>query len=311
MGALPRRVPRARAVDGGVLLPGLVDAHVHLGLADPAGVREGGIAGVDDLGWDPAVAAGWPGTAGLPHVRVAGAFLTAPGGYPSDRDWAPAAAVRAVAGPDDATAAVAQQAAAGASYVKVVLHAGGPLLDDATLAALVAAARGAGLPVVAHVEGPGQTARALAAGVDRLAHTPWSERLPDALVEDAAARQVWVSTLDIHGWGDPSAAQERDRDVALDNLRRFHAAGGVVAYGTDLGNGPLPAGLNPRELRALADAGLRPPALLRALTSRPVPGLATFVPGGPFDPTTLPAGDLIDRLAAAVVTTAPTGGPAA
>ncbi|WP_344250014.1 amidohydrolase family protein [Isoptericola hypogeus] len=289
-----------RATDGGTLLPGFVDAHVHLGLADPLAVRAGGVAGVDDLGWDPAVAARWPGAPGYPHVRVAGAFLAAPGGYPTGRAWAPGGAVEPVASPDDAAAAVARQVAHGASYVKVTLHAGGPVLGDAALAAVVRAARAHGLPVVAHAEGPGQAERALAAGVDRLAHTPWTERLPDAVVEAAAVRQVWVSTLDIHGWGEPDAEQDRDREVALDNLRRFHTAGGTVAYGTDLGNGPLPAGLNVRELRALAAAGLESAALLRALVSRPVPGAATFVPGPPLDPRTDPD-ELVDRLADARV----------
>ena len=33
----------------------------------------------------------------MPRVTYAGAFLTAPGGYPSGRSWAPGAAVRIVA----------------------------------------------------------------------------------------------------------------------------------------------------------------------------------------------------------------------
>ena len=45
-----------------------------------------------------------------------------------------------------------------------------------------------------------------------------------------------VSTLDIHGWGSDTP----EIRTALDNLSRFHAAGGRVVYGTDLGNGPIP-----------------------------------------------------------------------
>ncbi|WP_139315864.1 hypothetical protein [Cellulosimicrobium sp. CUA-896] len=74
-----------------------------------------------------------------------------------------------------------------------------------------------------------------------------------------------MSTLDIHGWGAPTPEQ----DVAIDNVRRFVAAGGTVVYGTDLGNGPLPLGVNRRELRALAAAGLDAEALLHALTGDP------------------------------------------
>ena len=57
-----------------------------------------------------------------------------------------------------------------------------------------------------------------------------------------------MSTLDIHGYGTPTAEQDR----AVDNLSRFRAAGGRVLYGTDLGNGPLPPVLKLRELQLLA-----------------------------------------------------------
>lgn len=279
-----------RAGDRGTWLPPFVDAHVHLGLVDPVAVRRGGIAVVHDLGWRPDVARTWPGRPGLPVVAFAGAFLTAPGGYPSDRSWAPPGSVEEVAAPDDAVAAVDRQVAAGASFVKVALHAGaGPVLDDVTLAALVGHAHARGRDVVAHVEGRGTAARAFDAGVDRLAHAPFSERLPDDLLTAMAeprrgargSRTAWVSTLDVHGWGSPTAEQ----DVAIDNVRRFVAFGGTVVYGTDLGNGPLPLGVNPRELRALAAAGLGPDALLAALTHdlTPAPALATWIPGDPPD----------------------------
>nr|BFE69171.1 hypothetical protein GCM10020092_024720 [Actinoplanes digitatis] len=102
---------------------------------------------------------------------------------------------------DDAAAAVGEARAAGATLIKVTAHAGGPMLPPATLAALVRAARAGGLPVVAHAEGPGTVAAAYEAGVELLAHTPWTEELDDALVRAVAARMTWISTLDIHGWG--------------------------------------------------------------------------------------------------------------
>lgn len=282
-----------------MLLPAFADAHAHLGLVDPLALKPAGIAAADDLGWDPRVARTWPRVPDFPRVRYAGAFLTAPGGYPSRQAWAPAAAVELVSGPDDAALAVARQLAAGASFIKVALNTdAGPVLDFATLSALVAAAHASGVQVVAHVQGEGQTARAVAAGVDRLAHTPWSERLDDDLIAAAARSQSWISTLDIHGWGDPTPQQ----GVALDNLRRFHAAGGVVVYGTDLGNGPLPVGLNLRELHLLADAGLGVRELVSALTSVPVPDLRTRI-------TTeiLPTGahEFVDALRGAAVVPAP------
>lgn len=247
----------------GVLLPGFTDHHVHLQL-HPADALEplaaGGFSRVIDLGGDPDVLAVLaepdPFAAAL---EFAGAFLTAPGGYPSDRAWAPAGSWREVASADDAELAVAEQLAAGASRIKIALNAeAGPVWHDALLAEVVAEIRAAGLPVVAHVEGPGQAARAIAVGVDVLAHAPFSEVLPSALVEQAVVQgQRWVSTLAIH--------EPAQRAIAVENVRAFRAAGGELLYGSDLGNGEQPLGLNSAELAALAEAGLDETAVLRAL----------------------------------------------
>ncbi|MEU7904427.1 amidohydrolase [Actinoplanes sp. NPDC049118] len=266
-GAVCRRLP-------GAVLPGLRDAHVHSALVDLSTVRAGGIAYVWDLGGVPEKVAALAAR-GAPGMRYAGPFLIAPGGYPSDRSWAPAGSCREVRSADDAADAVGEARAAGATLIKVTAHAGGPLLPAATLAALVSAARAAGLPVVAHAEGPGTVAAAYEAGVDVLAHTPWTEELDDALVRDAAARMTWISTLDIHGWGRPTPEQ----DTAIGNLRRFLEHGGTVRYGTDLGNGPLPAAVNPRELGALLRAGMDPSGILAAMTE-PDEAEPTWLPAG-------------------------------
>ena len=142
--------------------------------------------------------------------------------------------------------------------IKVALNSAMPLLDDATLRALAAAAHAHRLPVVVHAEGPDQPARALAAGADTLAHTPWTERLDDNLVRDLAAGLTIISTLAIF-------AGEEAEVVALDNLARFHRARGRIRYGTDMGNGPTPVGVNHRELTALVAAGLDVSAILEAV----------------------------------------------
>jgi imidazolonepropionase-like amidohydrolase len=268
--AAPVGVPR-RHVDG-VLLPGLVDHHVHTDLVDPRPLLRHGVTRVRDLGGDPARVFGLarrshdPAYAG-PLVLAAGPFLTAPGGYPLGRAWAAGGMARPVAGPRQAADAVHELAARRPATVKVALNAdAGPVPDDATLAAIVTAAHAAGLTVTAHAEGSGQVARAVAVGVDELAHTPFTEWLSDELIARLAAATVIVSTLDIHGWEHPTAEQA----AAIGNLRRFYAAGGKVRYGTDLGNGPLPVAVNPREITALGEAGLDGPAILRAITATPL-----------------------------------------
>lgn len=284
-----------------MLLPAFADHHVHLGLVDATALAASGIGRVVDLGWSDdvvalAVAAAAEG--GL-EVGYAGRFVAAPGGYPSASRWAPPGCTTEVAEPRDAAAAVAAQVALGASVVKVTLNRdGGTVPDLATLSAVVAAAAAAGLPVVAHAQGPGMAELALTAGVAALAHTPWTHRLDDAVVaESAEAGQAWISTLDIHGHGTTGPDQER----AIDNLGRFHAAGGRVLYGTDLGNGPLPVALNLREVGLLVVAGLSDDAVLAALTDPwPLIGAGPVAVGA--SRTWLPDdGPLADRLAQARV----------
>ncbi|GAB3125308.1 amidohydrolase family protein [Glaciibacter psychrotolerans] len=248
------------------VLPGFQDAHVHLALFDATALRSAGIARVVDLG-------GWLPDTGRPEriididieIDCAGQFLTAPGGYPSRQSWTPPSSVCAVSTPTDAAAAVDRQVAAGASVIKVTLNSlAGPVLSTDVLDAILARAHAHGLPVVAHTEGSGQATRAFAAGVDVLAHAPFSERLSDVELAAMAGSITWISTLDIHGWGEYGPEFER----AVDNVRRFHARGGRVLYGTDLGNGPLPVGLNHREIEALMTAGFSADDVLRALTGR-------------------------------------------
>jgi Amidohydrolase family len=298
LGELPVGAPRRRLP--GTLLPALCDAHVHSALVDLGTVRAGGIAAVWDLGGVPAKVFDLARRsrrrgAGLPRVRAAGPFLTAPGGYPADRAWAPPGSCRPVRSADDAADAVGELSAAGAALVKVTANAAGPLLPPATMAALVAAAHEAGLPVVVHAEGPGTVAAAVEAGADLLAHTPWTEAVDDGLVRAAAARMTWISTLDVHGWGAPTPAGA----TAAGNLRRFLEYGGRVRYGTDLGNGPLPPGVNPRELRALRHAGLTPEGILAAMTET-----------GDAEPCWVPGGlDLDPDRFAGVLATARVVGP--
>lgn len=283
-----RRARRALTAEHGTALAPFIDHHVHLGLIDTSELVDGGIAGVLDLGGDP-VQLARRADDGMPHVAYAGAFLTARGGYPVGRSWAQSEIVREVSDPSlhpgvpgGAATAVFEQVSFGASVIKIALNSdAGPVFDAPTLAAVVGAARDRGLPVVAHVEGEGMTRLAVEAGFDALAHTPFTELVPSAVIAQAvAAGQKWISTIDIHR-REPIA-----ENIALANLAAFVSAGGTVLYGTDLGNGDLPVGINARELVALDDVGVRGEALIRAVTD-PWPALAraesvaTFVAGEP------------------------------
>ncbi len=205
-------------------------------------------------------------------MAYAGAFLTAVGGYPVGRSWAPPEIAREIADPSThpgvpggAATAVDEQASFGASVIKASLNStAGPVLDSTALAAIVEVARERGLPVVAHAEGDGMPQLALDAGVDGFAHTPFSAFVGRAFTAHAvAAGQVWISTLAIHR-DDPEAAE-----FARVNLAGFAAAGGRVLYGTDLGNGDQPVGVNPDEVAALRPGG-SPRRRAHRLPRRPV-----------------------------------------
>lgn len=258
------------AVDG-FLMPAVADRHVHIELSDPSAVLAGGVTAVRDLAWPVerifalADASEMPSFDG-PLIKAAGPMLTAPGGYPTRDSWAPAGTGRELASAEDATAAVEELARLGAAAIKVSLNAeAGPTPTDGELSAICDAAHAADLPVTAHAQGRGQVERALGAGVDELAHTPWT-RLSDELIQTAALRLRIVSTLDILSFGHDTP----EIRTALDNLRRFHVAGGSIVYGTDLGNGAIPPGIHTREARLMVEAGLEPEEVLEAMIRAPL-----------------------------------------
>ena len=241
--------------------PGIVDAHVHLAFGGPDEALSGGLVGVRDLGAPLDRARGWrtgPG-GGAPYVAVAGPVLTAPGGYPAN-GWGADGFAAFVGSPAEAAGQVRRLVAAGVDLIKLALEpAGGqpvPSLDVA--AAVVWAAHEAGSAVVAHALTAAMVERALDAGVDELVHTP-TERLAAELVDRLAVASVRViSTLETLSYdGDPGPAANAEALVA----------GGVrLVYGTDLGNAGTTPGVDPRELRRLATAGLGPQGALVAAT---------------------------------------------
>ena len=257
----------------GFLMPGVVDRHVHVAMSDPASILLGGVTAVRDLGWPPqeifslADASESSGFEG-PLIRAVGPMLTCRGGYPARAAWAPRDTALEVAGAEEAANSVRETLErSGVSVVKVALNSeAGPTLTDEELVAICDTAHQMDAIVTAHVQGRGQVERALGAGVDELAHAPWTERLAEDVIEQMAGRMRIVSTLDIHSYGRDTP----ELRLATENLNRFLAAGGRVAYGTDLGNGPIPPGIHAGEAWHLYRSGLRPEGVLEAMTFRPL-----------------------------------------
>lgn len=271
------------------LMPGVVDHHVHIGLSDPAKVLLGGVTAVRDLAWPPEVifpmvdistSTDYEG----PHVSATGPMITATGGYPTRARWAPPGTGLEVRGPEEAAAAVHRVADQDPAAIKIALNAdAGPTLSDAELLAVCDTAHERDLTVTSHVQGKGQTERALGAGVDELAHCPWTERLSEHMIERLARSVAIVSTLDIHSYGQITP----ELRTAVANLFDFIRAGGTVRYGTDLGNGPIPPGIHVREVQHLAAARLPAESILGSMTGSPLhaetPADLIGLAGNPLD----------------------------
>lgn len=256
-----------RVIDAGAvtLLPGFIDAHVHLGFYPPEDILAGGVTTVRDLGGPPdrvfAAAARSRMDPSIPLILAAGPMLTVPGGYPTRATWAAPGTGHPVTTPTEAAATVRSLHERGAAIIKVALNPPvGPTLDGATLGAIVDAAHQLGLRVTGHIFGLEQLDKALDAGVDELAHMLMSaETIPDRTISRMVDSDlVVVPTLSIF--------PRPDLKLAIGNLKRFREAGGRVVYGTDLGNeGPRP-GIDPSEVKAMSRAGYSGVEIIRAAT---------------------------------------------
>jgi imidazolonepropionase-like amidohydrolase len=262
---VPAGATEVRA-DGLTVLPGFIDAHVHIGFYPPEEVLRGGVTTVRDLAWPPERI--WPLVADSgaddfvgPTIVATGQMLTVERGYPTRAAWAPSGTGRVVTGPNDAAVAVDEQADRGAVAIKVAMNSQvGPTFDRATLSAVVDAAHERGLKVTGHVHALSDLDVALDSGIDELAHMLLSgERLGADVLARMASQVVVVPTLScFHG---------RARKKAIRNLDGFLEAGGRVVYGTDLGNeGPRP-GIDEREITAMRDAGMPARDIIAAATT--------------------------------------------
>ncbi len=168
---------------GGTVLPGLIDAHVHLVPGALAQSLTFGVTTVLDMFSRPGLVASAKEQAGsrpdVADVRSAGAGATAPGGHPPVM-YAPFPTLTAA---DQAGQFVAERIAAGSDYLKIISGTGGlwPSLDPGTIQALVIAAHARGLVVVAHVSSTAGAGEVVSAGAGVVAHVPADAGLDKAL----------------------------------------------------------------------------------------------------------------------------------
>jgi len=262
---------------GRTILPGLIDAHVHLTLAGPprenaAATLRAGFTTVADLGaargggvrLRDAIAAG---AAIGPRVIAAGSWIGAKGGV---CEFGGAT----VSTSDEAGARARADLEAGADLLKVCVT-GWPAdavnspdsveLKADMLQAVMDVGRAARRPVYAHAIGRAGALLAARQGVRALAHTPIVDSTGAA--ELKASGVYLISTL-----ATLTAGPGGDR--VLQSFQLLRQAGVPIVFGTDAG--VLPHGSNTKEFAALTGAGLSPLEALRAatLTAAALLGLA-------------------------------------
>ena len=280
------RVPGAETVSrGGWLLPGLVDAHCHVGIGaggtaiedrdatrqQALDERAAGVLALRDCG-SPVDTRFLDDEPDLPHIVRAGRHIAAP------RRYIPGLAVEVE--PADLVAAVRVQARRGDGWVKLV----GDWIDRTqgdlspewpadVLAAAVAAAHEEGARVTAHTFGTDALPGLIGAGIDCIEH---GTGLTEDLVAEMAARGTAVvpTLVNVENFPGFAAAGEQRFPAYASTMRRLYAQSGAVVRaafeagvpvyaGTDAGGG-IEHGVIADEVRALHTAGLPAEAALAA-----------------------------------------------
>lgn len=294
--------------EGQTLLPGLIDAHVHA--FTPQMLEQAlmfGVTTVYDMFTAEQFAAAMreEQAAGAAHYRAdllsSGALATAPGGHGTQFGLD----VSTLTEPSQAEEWVADRAAAGADYIKVIIEDGHemdfsvPTLNEETVTAVIAAAHDQGLMAITHVQTLAAAEMAVRSGTDGLAHM-FSDALPTPeLIEEMVAKDVFViptlsvfQSVGVEDAVDTSlAADERiapfltPTDLqslanpytdfpqlaysnARDGVAMLHEAGVRILAGTDAPNPGTAFGASMhRELELLAQSGLTASEALAAATS--------------------------------------------
>ena len=291
---------------GGWLIPGLVDAHCHVGIArggghveDLAATREqalteraAGVLALRDCG-SPVDTRALDEEPDLPRIIRAGRHIAAP------RRYIPGLAVEVE--PPDLVAEVQTQARRGDGWVKLVgdwidrgLGDLGPEWPREALQAAIAAAHEEGARVTAHTFGTDALPDLIAAGIDCIEH---GTGLTEELIAEMAARGTAVvpTLVNVENFPGFASAGEQKFPAYASTMRRLYANSGAVvraAYdagvpvfaGTDAGGG-IEHGVIGDEVRALHTAGLPAEAALAAASwsARAWLGLPCIEEGAPAD----------------------------
>jgi len=292
----------AEVVEAPFILPGLVDAHCHVGIGPSGPVdlaeceqqaiteRDAGALLLRDCG-SPTDTRPLQGRPDLPEIIRAARHLARP------KRYVPGLAID-LDDPALLPAAVAEQAAAGDGWVKLVgdwIDRGvgdlAPLWPEDVLKSAIDAAHAAGARVTAHVFGTDALPGLIDAGIDCIEH---GTGLTDELIASMAERgTALVPTLinveNFPGIADSAAKYptyaEHMRGLyrtARDTIGKAIDAGVPVFAGTDAGGG-IRHGRIADEVEALRHAGHPDPVGAASWTARRWLGRPVLEPGSRAD----------------------------
>lgn len=257
-------------LSGLTVLPGLIDAHVHLGIGGPvrqnaAAILHAGFTTVVDLGArttrilsirDSINAGHIPG----PRVLAAGIWIGRKDGV------CEFGGIGIAGGAEGFRERVRVNVQAGADVIKACVS-GWPgeayaqpeqyELPDSVLAAIVGEAKRLGRKVIAHDISPGGVRAALRAGVHGLAHAAYLDSATAVMMRDRGVFLIpTLATLA----PDTSAASR----ALIEATALAHRVGVQLIFGTD--GGVLPHGQNAAEFAVLERAGISTMDGIRAAT---------------------------------------------
>ncbi len=280
---------------GGTLMPGLIDAHMHLLLTGgpdqlgpvlnlPAATMAlhalraaqaalmGGITTLRDVGGyrfiemsvrDAINRGDFVG----PQVLCAGHIIVMTGGHAGRIG-------READGTDEIVKAVREQLKGGADFIKLMATGGtstagsDPSMAEFTEAEMAAACGEAarrGKRAAAHAHGAGGITNAVKGGITSIEHGKFLDEKTVALMVEHG---VWlVPTLSVGHWtlanrdrgaipGHILEKTEASRERHRESLRMFHRAGGRLAMGTDAGTQYNMHGTSAFELALMVEAGI-------------------------------------------------------
>jgi imidazolonepropionase-like amidohydrolase len=285
------RIPAgAQVVDATAytVLPGLIDAHVHLTLAgrprdNARKTLEAGFTTVADLG---SARGGGVRLRDLIGDSIPGPRMLAAGSWIGGRGGVCEFGGATIRGAAEAAARAQADLLAGADLLKVcvtdwldpaVQYPDSVELAPAELAAVAQAGAKEEVPLVAHAIGSAGVEAALAAGVGLFAHTPVVDDSGAARIARSGACVATTLTTLLQG---QAAAALRE------SFARLRRAGVRFMLGTDAG--VLAHGANADELLTLVSFGMTPREVIAAATHQAadclrLPRYGALEPGSPGD----------------------------